>query len=424
MNNLVKNSAHLLTANVVAQAIGLVVYPILTRLYSPEDFGLLNLFLSIGGIMVVLANAEYHYAIVMVKEEREAHVLLVIETCILLAVTAIALFSTVFSTWIANQFKAPDLAHWYWLLPLFVFTASSWNVLNYWYIRKASFNRLCGYQYSLTASTTLSKFGFGYGGMLQGGLILSTIIGQAFALVVSIALSWKESIKDLLHIHTTKQEILRVGKAYKTFPCYNLPRTFLNYVVGQLPVLLLTPLFGQANIGYWGMALLLGFSPIAMINKSIYQVLYGHVTNLVHDKKSVISLFKRFTSTALACILVGGGMLYLIMPDLVSLLLGEHWLPTATILRWMLPWVGCTILVGSAGFVFDLFLKQRQGLYAEIILALGRCIGLTIGIVSHSFMGAVIGYCIGSAIAVAIQYIWIIAIVRNYERTLTSESFE
>ena len=45
-----RNFAKLLSANVVAQAIGLLVYPVLTRLYAPDDFGLLNLFLSIGGI--------------------------------------------------------------------------------------------------------------------------------------------------------------------------------------------------------------------------------------------------------------------------------------------------------------------------------------------------------------------------------------
>lgn len=58
MKDIWKNSAQLLSANVVAQAIGLLVYPILTRLYSPDDFGLFNLFLSIGGILVLCSTAE------------------------------------------------------------------------------------------------------------------------------------------------------------------------------------------------------------------------------------------------------------------------------------------------------------------------------------------------------------------------------
>jgi O-antigen/teichoic acid export membrane protein len=54
----VRNFTKLLSANVVAQVIGLVVYPILTRIYAPEDFGLLNLFLSIGNVLIVLSIAD------------------------------------------------------------------------------------------------------------------------------------------------------------------------------------------------------------------------------------------------------------------------------------------------------------------------------------------------------------------------------
>ena len=42
-----RNSAKLLSSNAIAQIIGLLIYPILSRLYSPDDFGLVNLFLSI-----------------------------------------------------------------------------------------------------------------------------------------------------------------------------------------------------------------------------------------------------------------------------------------------------------------------------------------------------------------------------------------
>ena len=68
----VRNFTKLLSANVVAQVIGLLVYPILTRIYAPEDFGLLNLFLSIGGVLTILSTAEYYYAIVLPKNQKDA----------------------------------------------------------------------------------------------------------------------------------------------------------------------------------------------------------------------------------------------------------------------------------------------------------------------------------------------------------------
>ena len=67
----VRNVGKLLSANVVAQVIGLIVYPILTRMYAPEDFGLMNLFVSISGILVILSTAEYYNAIVLPKKDSE-----------------------------------------------------------------------------------------------------------------------------------------------------------------------------------------------------------------------------------------------------------------------------------------------------------------------------------------------------------------
>ena len=80
----VRNFAKLFSASVVAQVIGLLVYPILSRMYSPEDFGLLNLFLSIGGVITLLSTAEYYNAIVLPKEEEEG--ITVVRICIYLLI--------------------------------------------------------------------------------------------------------------------------------------------------------------------------------------------------------------------------------------------------------------------------------------------------------------------------------------------------
>ena len=105
-SELVRNSARLLSANVVAQAIGLLVYPILTRMYAPDDFGLLNLFMSIGGIFVLISTADYQNAIVLPKEESRARALVQLCGCLLLAMVVVLVLSIPFSNPIARLFKA------------------------------------------------------------------------------------------------------------------------------------------------------------------------------------------------------------------------------------------------------------------------------------------------------------------------------
>lgn len=147
-SDLVSNAAKLFSANVLAQAIGLLIYPALTRMYAPEDFGLMNLFLSIGGVLVLLTTMEYYNAIVLPQSEREGVAMAHVGLCGVAVVCLLTILSVLFSGPIANAFKTPELADWYWLMPVYVFTMGCWNVLNYWYIRRNEYSRIQGFQVS------------------------------------------------------------------------------------------------------------------------------------------------------------------------------------------------------------------------------------------------------------------------------------
>ena len=171
-----RNVGKLLSANIIAQAIGLLVYPILTRLYSPEDFGLLNLFCSIGGVLILLAPLEWYNAIVLPERDEDARPVVHISLLAIAAMTVLLVFSLPFAEPIAALFKSPDLAVYWWLLPIYVLLMSVWNVLNHWYIRRKAYGRISGYQVSQSLFSAGYKTGFGWLGFLNGGLIWSSIL--------------------------------------------------------------------------------------------------------------------------------------------------------------------------------------------------------------------------------------------------------
>jgi O-antigen/teichoic acid export membrane protein len=172
----VQNVGKLLSANVVAQVIGLVVYPILSRMYAPEDFGLLNLFLSIGNVLVVLSLVDYYYAIVLPKQERHAVALVHVSSLALLITVAVVAVSVLLASPISAVFKSPDLAQYYWLMPIYVLSMGAWNILNYWYIRQKQFGQISHYLMSQSALSAGGKIGMGYAGVLQGGMIYAVVI--------------------------------------------------------------------------------------------------------------------------------------------------------------------------------------------------------------------------------------------------------
>lgn len=415
-SELVQNSAKLLTANVIAQAIGLLVYPILTRIYSPEDFGLLNLFLSIGGVLVLLATAEYQYAIVLPKKEEDARGLVHICGLLLLITTGIVLMSVPFAASIARLFNTPELAGWYWLMPVFVFVMGLWNMLNYWYIRRKEYSRISGYQMAQSVFSASGKLGLGTMGYLQGGMIITTTLAPLASISISILLAWKKHIRYLFA--NPRVRLKELFKQYRNFPIYSLPRSIINTIAGQLPVLLLTPVFGTKEIGFWSMAILLAFSPISMISKAVYQVLYQHVSQKVNEKQSIGGIFVKFTLVSLTIAIPVFLVLYVFLPNLCGWLLGEGWKITGEYIRWMLPWLCCSLLTASVCFLSDVFAKQRIGLWFEILIAVLRAIGVLAGVWTNSFGVAVAGYAVGSTIAIFAQYVWLYSLVKTYDRNI------
>ena len=412
----VRNFTKLLSANVVAQIIGLVVYPILTRMYAPEDFGLLNLFLSIGGVLAILSTAEYYYAIVLPKEEKDAEQVLGVGVLWLVTTTVLVGLSVAFSKPISLLFKSPNLASYYWLMPLYVFAMGAWNLLNSWYIRHKDYNPISRYQVSQNVLSAGGKLGMGWGGVLQGGMIYSVVVAP----LISLLSSWVVARKTLLPAwrRISWRGVREQGQVYRNFPCFVLPRSFVNMLAGQMPVLLLTPFFGGEAVGFLSLAILLGYTPIGTITRAIYQVMYQHTMEQVHEQKPIGQIFRKFILSASAIIIPVFVGLWFVLPQLTAWLLGAEWHVSGEYIRWMLPWLYVSLLSCSINYLFDVFMKQKWGLFFEVMLAVMRVAGLCIGVWAGNFMLAIMCYSFFTALALVAQIIWMLWQVRRYDRSL------
>lgn len=409
----VRNFTKLLSANVVAQVIGLLVYPILTRLFSPDDFGLLNLFMSIGGVLVVLSTAEYYYAIVLPKDDRDANNVLGAGLLWLLAVTALVAISALFSGPISALFNAPKLASFYWLMPLYVLATGAWNLLNYWYIRQRKYSSISRYQVSQNLFSAGGKLAFGYGGVMSGGMIYAVVIAPLLSLFTSLLRYRKQLSQSLRQITWT--DVRQQAVEYRNFPCFVLPKSLINMLAGQMPVLLLTPFFGSQAVGFLSLALLLGYTPIGTVTRAIYQVMYQSTMNRVHHSLPIGDIFRKFMIITSALVLPVFAVLWFVLPDLTAWLLGAQWHLSGLYLRWMLPWLFVSLLSCSINYLFDVFMQQKWCLAFEIVLALMRIIGLAIGVWAGKFLLAVICYSLATVLALLLQIVWMLLQVKRYD---------
>ena len=409
----VRNFTKLLSANVVAQVIGLVVYPILTRIFSPDDFGLLNLFMSIGGVLIVLSTAEYYYAIVLPKEEKDGNSVLGVGFVWLLVITILIAISVLFSGPISAVFNSPKLALYYWMMPLYVFSVGAWNLLNYWYIRHKEYNPISTYQISQNLFSAGGKLAFGYGGVMTGGMIYSVVIAPILSLLTSVLgcrIKLMQAIRKIKWADVRKQAI-----EFRNFPCFVLPKSLINILAGQMPVLLLTPFFGSRAVGFLSLALLLGYTPIGTVTRAVYQVMYQSTMDRVHRSLPIGDIFRKFLLYASAIVVPVFVVLWFVLPDLTAWLLGSDWCLSGEYIRWMLPWLYVSLLSCSINYLFDVFMKQKWGLFFEIVLAVMRVLGLAIGVWANDFMLAIIGYSLATALALLLQIVWMLLQVKHYD---------
>ncbi len=417
MKDIWKNSAQLLSANVVAQAIGLLVYPILTRLYSPDDFGLFNLFLSIGGVLLIISTLDYHNAVVLPKTDKQSRAVFHVGLVCLIGFTVLLFCVLPFSKGIASLFNVPNLAHWLWMMPVYVLAMGLWKLINNHYMRRNVFIRISGYKLSQAVLSAGSKIGFGSVGFTSGGLIAGSVLAPLIAVVLSIWIAGKKVLGNLLQ--WDNKECKQVAMEYANFPKYSLPRSLVNYLGGNLPILLLTNFFSLTQIGYFGMALTLGFRPLNMISSSFCQTFYQQTADAVNHNQPIGSFIRKFILYSLLIMTPLFAVLYFTLPWLTSWILGSGWEQTGELLQWMLPFLLVSTVSASLCFVSDLFGRQKMFAIIEVIYTLLRALALVLGIVLNDFTIAIAAYAWAGVLVQSFLLGWYLVLAKRYDSQLS-----
>src|SRR6202044_617592 len=88
--------ATLVTGTAISQAITFAAMLVLTRLFAPDAFGLLAVFMTIVSLFSVLGGARYELAIMLPEEDHEAANVFHVATLVLAAICVLSLFAVMF----------------------------------------------------------------------------------------------------------------------------------------------------------------------------------------------------------------------------------------------------------------------------------------------------------------------------------------
>jgi len=315
----IRDSSILIFGTFLAQGIGLLITPILSRLYLPEDFGMVSLVVSISTVSATLISMSYPIRIVLPKSDIEARQLSLISILLTLTLGSILLFLSLLPiNNFLTQFNLSGLGLWFQFSILLGIIMSLNTTLTNWMNRNSAY-------LNISKLKILQAFFIAFIGLFMGlfnfhdGLLYGQFIGLIITFLIFIYFS---SLRFKL---IDFKGIIDVARKHSSAPKYLYPTALLDVFTSQLPFFLISLWFSSELVGHYRMSISLLSVPSAIVGVSISQAFYKKFSTLWPD----VTASKYFLLKTWATIALIGFVPFTIVffygEDLFKILLGDNW---------------------------------------------------------------------------------------------------
>ena len=300
-NEFTKNTLILISGTVIAQLLPIAISPILTRLYTPEQFGVLSLFTALSILFGNTVAGKYEQAILLPQKKNDAIHLLAVGTVLTLGFAAITLVVVIlFAGKISVLLKTPQIKPWLFVLPLSFTGLSLFNLLNYYGTRKKDYKLIALSKINRATATSLIQIGLSFLKTAFG--LISGLITGYYAGLMTLFYKYAKN-KEFKGVKIKKHKLIALARYYKKFPFFSAPATLINRLATDMPNYLIPPFFGINELGLYALAFKIMSVPSYFIGDSISQVYTQEIseelrkTGSVH--KTYFSTLKKLTALAL-----------------------------------------------------------------------------------------------------------------------------
>ena len=335
-NEFIIDVAKLSIGTIAGRGIAFISLPILTRIYSPDDFGLLAALLALISSISVIAALRFDVAIPLAKTDEKGAALLVLSYITLSIFTlALILALILINAWGINFSLIENIKDYIWLLPLGVIITSGYSIAQNWSTRKRYFNTI--------SRTKVTQSIFGVGTMVTLGVIYHSPIGLLIGNIFQLGLgSLRLLLEAIKRDKTTFKKItpLKIKQCLhenKKYPLYSAPDALANTIGSQIPIILIAS-FSHAEAGALHLAMQILLIPMSLIGGSVAQVYMSR-----SGEKTNPEILSNLTADVLQkMMLIGIGPLIflgIIAPSLFPKLFGQEWTRAGQVATLFTPWM-------------------------------------------------------------------------------------
>ncbi len=358
----------LMSGTLMAQALMFAFIPLLTRIYTPTEFGLYSSFFLISSMLGEVSSLRYEQAIMLPKSNRDAEALLFLSIVITVTITTlIAIVIVLFYDFFLDYFDG--MAYLVWLLPLSIMIIGLTQIFDAYSTRGEFYKKIATIKIveSMTTVTTQwsSKALFSL-----DGLIVGKLISNFFVLFQFIYFHIKKQTIVLKHI--SKRRVEFNIKRHETFPKYFAFSALLNSFSQNVPVFLFTTLFSPAIAGFYGLTARVMMVPILLISGSTRRVFYQKASKMYANGESIRGIYIQTTVGLIKLFIAPLFVILFFGQEIFSFVFGSEWVEAGAIAQITVIWFLFAFISSPTSMIYNIFSLQKRLLQLQIVTTIAR----------------------------------------------------
>lgn len=347
--------------------------PIITRVYTPEDYGLFTFYLAIASTIAVISTGRYAMAIVLPKKDKDAFSLALVSVIIAVVVTLVSLVGL---NLFFNYSNGIIRIEWLYLIPLFILFSGIVETFKLLSNRFKHYRELSNAALIQSVSSNGISLISGLAGINYIGLILGQLLSLFFTICYLINVNLK-SIKT--KVNHTWEDVKSIAKTYKDMPLYNSLHALMDMVMVNGTILLLSLFFGPTVVGLYGFTIRLLKAPISLVGQAVSKVYMQKASSLSNDNMSIKPLFLKIITRLLLVSLPFFTVLFFWGEVIFGYVFGSSWSTAGLYAQILTPWLFFNFIAAPLAQTFVILGKQRQAFYFSVVQSLLFLTGVLVG---------------------------------------------
>ncbi len=394
LNSFVKNILKIFTGSLIVKLIGFASLAVLARLYSPEDFGFLELALSIAGIALAFSSLRYEQAIVIPENDEDAVNICAFTIFLLFAVCGVMSAGIYFCFNYLDMPTFKSMGAIAYAIPALLLFRGIKDHTSYWFFRKKRFARSSLSDVAARLVEVTLKIALP--GLLAWGLMIGNIGGF---LAGGLVLYFFVFRMDVQFFHQIKFARIKENlKKYKNFPLYQFPSQLFKILTEKIPALLLAPFFGFTVVGFYSLGFKLINEPLSILGQSIGNVYYQEVSSRHAKNTAIQKLVEEVFEKLLVVSLVPILFLSFKGKSLFALFLGEKWRMAGYYTELLAPMLLFRFIAIPLSFTLYVLNEQKTDMIFNFSLLLSSLASFLLGAYFNSVTIALLSFSLANSI--------------------------